>query len=147
MNLSRKFSTLIIVLYLVLTFTGCENAEITFHNQDDLKGIILSEYGGKNNFNTKITDIKEIKNIFNDIKSNSKKTNKESVGEIPINIENYIELEILYSTDKGKLQEFNYIYKIKGNYYIERPYDGIWKIEEESYDNIYELLYNSYFVE
>lgn len=140
MNSGKKISTLIVILCLVLSFIGCDKFEITFPNEVDLESIVLSEYSGGNNTRITITDAEEIKNIFDSIKYNSKKTNKDSVGETPINIEYYIGLEFLYSTDGGKVAEVNYIYKQKDRYYIERPYVGIWKITKESYDNINRLI-------
>ncbi|MGL4914088.1 MAG: DUF5301 domain-containing protein [Romboutsia sp.] len=141
MNVSKKISALMLIFYLSLSFVGCDGFEITFSDESDLESIVLSEYSeGKNNRIT-ITDTEEIKNILNSIKSNSKKTNEDSVGEIPINTEQYIILELLYSTDEGKVAEMNYMYKRKDRYYIERPYVGIWNITEESYDDI-DILIN-----
>lgn len=140
MNLSKKLSTLMVILCLALSFVGCDEFEITFPDKGDLESIVLSESSGGNNTPITITDTEEIKNIFNNIKSNSKKTNKDSVSETPVNIEHYMELELSYFTDGGKVTRVNYIYKQKGRYYIEQPYVGIWKITKESYDNIDTLI-------
>lgn len=140
MNLSKKISSLMVILGLALSFVGCDKSEITFQGEGDLESIVLSESTRGNNIRITITDTEEIKNISDSIKSNSKKTNKDSFGETPINREHYIILEFLYSTDGVKVPQVNYMYKQKDRYYIERPYDGIWNITEESYDNIDTLI-------
>lgn len=140
MNLSKKLSILIVAFGMGLSSVGCDEFKITLPNESDLESVVLSEHSKKNNIHTTITDNEEIKKIFDDIKSESKKTNKESVSETPTNIENYIELEFLYSVDGGNVSKVNYVYKLKDKYYVEKPYVGIWSITQESYDNIYKLI-------
>lgn len=137
MNKSKVFSLLIMTLLLSLSFFGCRKVQIVLPNQVDLESIVLSEPTEKNNTSIIITDNKELKNIIDSIKSNSKKTNNESVNDTPTNVDYYIKLE--FSHAKGE-SSVAYSYKIKDKYYIEQPYSGIWEITQESYDNIDTLL-------
>ena len=64
---------------------------------------------------------------------NNKKTNNESITDYPNNTSelykiNFIHKEIGSSTI--------YLYKRKNNYYIEQPYNGIYKITESEYNKI-----------
>lgn len=140
MRLIKKVSVLMVILCLTLSFVGCAKLEITFPDEGNLESIVLSESSSKNNTRVTITETEEINNILNSIKSNSRKTYIDSVGETPINIEHYITLEFLYSRGEGKAASVDYMYKKKDKYYIEQPYVGIWKITEESYNNINTLI-------
>lgn len=99
--------------------------------------MVLSESTEENNKHITITDNEEIKNLIDSIKSNSKKTNKESTNDAPINVDYYIKLEFFHSKGGSSIA---YLYKTKDGYYIEQPYNGIWEITQESYDNIDTLL-------
>ena len=133
MNKSKVFSLLIVNLLLSLSFLGCSKVQIELPDQVDLENVVLSEPTEKNNTPAIITDKKELKNIIDSIKLNSKKTNNESINDIPTNVDYYIKLE--FSHAKGG-SSVAYAYKTKHKYYIEQPYSGIWEIKQESYDNI-----------
>ena len=70
---------------------------------------------------------------------NSKGTNEESVNDQPTNVEEYITIKFHH-----KISEDNpsivYLYDKKGNYYLEQPYSGIWKLKDEVYDEINEKI-------
>lgn len=133
MSRNKIFSILIVILLLSLSLVGCSKVQITLPNESDLERVVLSESTEENNKHITITDNEEIKNIIHSIKSNSKKTNKESVNDIPTNVDYYIKLEFFHSTGGSSVA---YVYKIKDRYYIEQPYNIIWEITQESYDNI-----------
>ncbi len=64
---------------------------------------------------------------------NNKKTKSESITDYPSNTSelykiNFIHKEIGSSTI--------YIYRIKNNYYVEQPYNGIYEIAESEYNKI-----------
>lgn len=137
MNRSKNFNILIVLLLLSLSLSGCDIVQITLPNEDDLERIVLLEPTEENNTYITITDNEEIRNITDNIKSNSKHTNKQSVSDTPTNVDYYIKLEFSNSTDENSVA---YVYKTEYGYYIEQPYIGIWEITQESYDNIYTLL-------
>lgn len=136
MSRSKIFSILIVILLLNLSLFCCSKVQITLPNEADLESIVLSESTEENNKHITITDNEEIKNIIDSIKSNSKKTNNESINDTPTNVDYYIKLEFSYSKVGSSIA---YVYKTKDRYYIEQPYNGIWDITQESYDNIYTL--------
>lgn len=133
MSRSKMFSILIIILLLSLSLIGCSKVEITLPNEDDLQSIGLLESTEENSKHIIITDNEEITNIIYSIKSNSKKTNKESINDTPTNVDYYVKLEFFYSKGGSRVA---YVYKTKDRYYIEQPYNGIWEITQESYDDI-----------
>lgn len=133
MSRSKIISILIVILLLSLSLLGCSKLKITLPNEADLESIVLSESAEENNKHIIITDNEGIKNIIDSIKSNSKKTNKESINDTPTNIDYYIKLEFSHSKGGSSVA---YVYKTKDRYYIEQPYNGIWEITQESYDDI-----------
>lgn len=137
MSRSKIFSILIVILLLSLSLAGCSKGQITLPNEADLESVVLSESTEENNKHITITDNEEIKNIIGSIKSNSKKTNKESINDTPTNVDYYIKLEFSHSEGGSSVA---YVYKTKDRYYIEQPYNVIWEITQESYDNIDRLL-------
>lgn len=137
MSRSKIFSILIVILLLSLSLVGCSKGQITLPNEADLESVVLSESTEENNKHITITDNEEIKNIIDSIKSNSKKTNKESINDTPTNVDYYIKLEFSHSKGGSSVA---YVYKTKDRDYIEQPYNGIWEITQESYDNIDMLL-------
>lgn len=137
MSRSKILSILIVILLLSLSLLGCSKLKITLPNEADLESIVLSESAEENNKHITITDNEGIKNIIDSIKSNSKKTNKESINDTPTNIDYYIKLELSHSKGGSSVA---YVYKTKDRYYIEQPYNGIWEITQESYDDIATLF-------
>lgn len=133
MNRIRIFSFLVMTLLLSLNFVGCSKVQIVLPNEANLESIVLSKSTDKNNTLITINGNKEFKNIIHSIKSNSKKTNKESINDIPTNVDYYIKLEFLHAKGGSSVA---YLYKTKDKCYIEQPYSGIWEITQESYDNI-----------
>jgi len=133
MSRSKVFSILIVILLLSLSLVACSKVQITLPNEADLESIVLSESKEENNKHITITYNEEIKNIIDNIKSNSKKTNKESINDTPTNVDYYIKLEFSHSKGGSSVA---YLYKTEDRYYIEQPYNGIWEITQELYANI-----------
>lgn len=133
MSRSKIFSILIVILLLSLSLVACSKVQIILPNEADLESIVLSESTEENNKHITIADNEEIKNIIDSIKSNSKKTNKESINDIPTNVGYYIKLEFSHSKGGSSVA---YAYKMEDRYYIEQPYNEIWEITQELYDNI-----------
>lgn len=91
----------------------------------------LAQYDNKKEFKDK-ESIEEIYEVFAD-----KKTNVESVNDIPVNP------DILYffkfKNESGNYKSA-YIYKKGNQYYIEQPYNGIYQITEDEYTKIEEAV-------
>ena len=108
--------------------------EINLFELDEISSITidtLSQYDNKKEFKDKET-IEEIYNIFVD-----KKTNIESVNDIPVNP------DILYfvklKNNSGNYKSA-YIYKRDNQYYIEQSYNGIYQVTEDEYTKIEKIV-------
>lgn len=66
--------------------------------------------------------------------SDSKPTNKQSVQDFP-QVDNYIKVELNSQTEKTTV----FVYKDKGKFYIEQPYNGIYIIDSDLYKMFWEL--------
>ena len=74
------------------------------------------------------TSINEIYNIFSE-----KTTNVESINDNPSNPDVLYLIKFSNSIDESK---YAYVYKKGNKYYIEQPYNGIYKITEEEYKTV-----------
>lgn len=59
----------------------------------------------------------------------SELTSRQSVNDTPMT-DDYIKVELITGKDSDTI----YLYKAGSSYYAERPYEGIYKIEEDLYD-------------
>ena len=65
--------------------------------------------------------------------SSSEPTNKESVQDIP-QAESYIKIDFQFETGTSTL----FAYEDSGKYYVEQPYQGIYKIDSQLYGQLQE---------
>ena len=91
----------------------------------------LAQYDNKKEFKDK-ESIEEIYEVFTD-----KKTNVESVNDIPVNPD--ILYFVKFKNESGNYKSA-YIYKKGNQYYIEQPYNGIYQITEDEYTKIEEAV-------
>lgn len=85
-----------------------------------------------------ISEDAEIENLLEDIRELTNKKKVDSVNETPVNVEDYFVFEIHEKTPKENPLTF-YLYHNKG-YYLEKPYEGIWKISKNSYSDLLEKI-------
>lgn len=91
----------------------------------------LAQYDNEKEFKDKET-IEEIYKVFADIK-----TNIESVNDIPVNPD--ILYFVKFKNNSGNYKSA-YIYRKDNQYYIEQPYNGIYKITEDEYTKIEKVI-------
>ena len=91
----------------------------------------LAQYDNEKEFNDE-ESIEEIYEVFAD-----KKTNVESVNDIPVNPD--ILYFVKFKNESGNYKSA-YIYKKGNQYYIEQPYNGIYQITEDEYTKIEEAV-------
>ena len=91
----------------------------------------LAQYDNKKEFKDK-ESIEEIYEVFAD-----KKTNVESVNDIPVNPD--ILYFVKFKNDSGNYKSA-YIYKKDNQYYIEQPYNGIYQVTEDEYTMIEKVV-------
>lgn len=61
-----------------------------------------------------------------------------SVQDVPSDVEHLVAIRLYYK-EEDTVGNF-YIYKRKDNYYLEEPYNGLYKITEEEYNYIIDLI-------
>ena len=102
---------------------------------DDIENIsrIASQ---KSNTETKIeiTSKEIVEDVINYITKEEKTTKKASVSDIP-------QVEEYYIVNFKGTEQVMYLYTKSDKYYIEKPYDGIYEITQEEYNNILKYLY------
>ena len=76
--------------------------------------------------------------ILNGLFELNLRTKSVSVQDAPTDVENLVSIRLYYK-EEDVVGNF-YIYKKKNNYYFEEPYNGIYKIDEEKYNYIIDLV-------
>ena len=136
----KKYIKLTLTIICIFILTACaKDKKIVLPQPEDIMAIEIKENTSENV--KKITDNEKISKLSNEIANNSKFTNYDSLSECPANIDNYIIIEFEFhrqSTDKYPVRA--YLYKKLVNSYIELPYEGIWKLNNEVFNTISNYL-------
>ena len=101
---------------------------ITLPQIDDITSVDITV--GENKVNH--TDKAWISEIISDI-SSSEPTSKESIQDTP-QVENYIKIDFQFKTGTSIL----YVYEDSSKYYIEQPYQGIYKTDSQLFKRLQE---------
>ena len=112
--------------------------ELTLPEQEKLKQITL-ESGEKR---AEITDLEEIKEVIYVLSGGDKgrTTNEESINDAPVNADVLIMVNF-YFKEQGVSTLF--VYQRGGRYYIEQPYDGVYRISGDEYNAIEKYIRES----
>lgn len=134
----RKFILYVLICtFIVIGTTACsKDKEYTLNigKLDEISSITIDTLAQEDNikeFSDK-NSINEIYNIFSE-----KTTNVESVNDNPSNPDILYLIKFNNSNDESKSA---YVYKKGNKYYIEQPYNGIYKITEEEYKTIEKIV-------
>ena len=84
-----------------------------------------------------IEEMKDIRNVLLGVK---RITETESVQDSPVNVDNKIKIDFYFDEEKSSTV---FVYKKNFNYYIEQPYNGIYKISADEYNAIEKYIRNS----
>ena len=124
--LMKKFLSLFLCLTCVLTLVACGKkvAPITLPQTDEITSIDITF--GENTVS--YSDKTWISEIIADI-SSSEPTKKESVQDYP-QVESYIKIDFQFETGTSTI----FAYEDSGKYYIEQPYQGIYKIDSQLFE-------------
>ena len=136
----KKYIGIAFVLITILSLTACgsngsngSNKKILLPKAEEIKEIeIMKNTSGKS---LKIENKDEISGIIEEIKENTKDTGKESVNDQPTNIKDYLTVKFHHKNAEDS-PSVAYLYKDKNSSYVEQPYSGIWKLKEETFDEI-----------
>ncbi|WP_322622615.1 DUF5301 domain-containing protein [Aedoeadaptatus coxii] len=133
----KKYIGIAFVLITILSLTACgsngSNKKIVLPKAEEIKEIeVMKNTPGKS---LKIENQDEISGIIAEIKENTKDTGKESVNDQPTNINDYLTVKFHHKNAEDS-PSVAYLYKDKNSSYVEQPYSGIWKLKEETFDEI-----------
>ena len=130
----KKFLSLFLFLTCILTLAACgkKAAPITLPQADKITSIdiTIAENTVSHSDKTWISE------IIADI-SSSEPTKKESVQDVP-QAESYIRIDFRHETGTETETITIFAYEDSGKYYIEQPYQGIYKIDSQLFERLQE---------
>ena len=131
----KKYFGLAIVLITILSLTACggSNKKINLPKAEEVKEIEIMKNTSEECL--KIENKDEISGIIEDILENTDDTGRESVNDQPTNINDYLIIKF-HNKNAEDSPSIMYLYKDKNISYVEQPYQGIWKLREETFDRI-----------
>ena len=126
----KKYISLFLCLTCILTLVACgkKAAPIQLPQTSDITSVDVTV--GENTTNH--SDTAWISEIISDI-SSSEPTSKQSVQDFP-QTESYIKIDFRYET--GTITIF--AYEDRGKYYLEQPYQGIYKTDRKLFERLNE---------
>lgn len=126
----KKFLSLFLCLTCILTLVACgkKAAPITLPQADKITSIDITTEENTVSHSDKTW----ISEIIADI-SSSEPTKKESVQDFP-QVESYIKIDLRHET--GTITIF--AYEDRGKYYLEQPYQGIYKTDCKLFERLNE---------
>lgn len=127
----KKCFSVIICVVCILTLFACSKKAnpIVLPQSSDVVSVDVID--GENTVNC--SDKTWIDEMISSL-SDSKPTNRESVQDSP-HVKDYMRIEINSQTEKTTV----FVYKDKGKFYVEQPYNGICIIDEETYNQLKEV--------
>lgn len=127
----KKCFSVIICVACILTLFACSKKAnpIVLPQSSDVVSVDVID--GENTVNC--SDKTWIDEVISGL-SDSKPTNRDSVQDFP-QVDNYIKVELNSQTEKTTV----FVYKDKGKFYVEQPYNGIYIIDSDLYKMFWEL--------
>ena len=104
-------------------------------SDDSVYNINLEQNGKK----IEVSEQDKIKDIIYIISEVKRTTTNESIQDSPINVENEIKIDFEYEENKTSTV---FVYKKNGKYFIEQPYNGIYRISPDEYNSIEKYISN-----
>ena len=123
----KKIISIFIIFIMLCSIVGCSQKTIVPINlpeKSTIQSIDITIGDEKKNH----SDIEWINQCISSI-INAQATTKESIQELP-QVDEYIQID--KNTDNALRTV--YVYMEKGNYYIEQPYQGIYKTDSTFYE-------------
>lgn len=126
-------STILGVLYFNKVYKS--SYVLNIPSEGNVYNINLEQNGKRTQANEQ-DKINDIINIVGEVK---RTTTNESVQDSPINVENEIKIDFEYDESKASTV---FVYKKKGKYFIEQPYNGIYRISLDDSSSIEKYIKN-----
>ena len=123
--LMKRFISAALCFICILVLAACGKKQTLF---DDIASVDITADGNTVSYSDKTW----IREIISDI-SAAEPTGKESVQDIP-QTENYIKIVLNTTTGAGTTL---YVYEDTCGFYIEQPYQGIYKTDSELYERLH----------
>ena len=136
MKKEKKMAIIILLIFLfiitfILIILNKRNYEMNLPEQEKLKSITIETQANQK----EITDAQEIQDIIYILNNSGKgrNTKQESINDFPVNTENIITVKFNFEEEGTSII---FVYIRNDNYYIEQPYNGIYKISGDEYNSI-----------
>ena len=142
MKNKNKIVSILIVLFVLCAFCGIiwyklETRQVYIPDIPNSHNLSSISYELESGSETVMTE-EEMDKILNGIYALNLNTKSVSVQDYPTDTENLVSIRLYYK-EEDTVGNF-YIYKRKDKYYFEEPYNGIYKISEEDYNYIIDLV-------
>ena len=105
------------------------NYELNLPQQEKLSSIVIKS-------NTNSEEIKDIIYVLSE-SGNGRTTKEESIQDYPVNSDNIVQVNFVFN-ESGESTLF--VYMKNGNYYLEQPYNGIYRINGDAYNSIEKFI-------
>lgn len=128
MKKKSLFLALMIIMIEVIT-TACSQTEYTLNLPTEAIGVTLLKNGDSRTVET----AENIENVLNMLGGTERITAEESVQDSPVDSDEEIKIDFIF--DEGAISTL-FVYEKNGKYYIEQPYNGIYEITQDEYNNI-----------
>ena len=103
--------------------------------QEELSSIIIKS----NTNSTEVIDSEEINDIIYALSEsgNGRTTKEKSIQDYPVNSDNILQVDFIFK-ESGASRLF--VYMKNDNYYLEQPYNGIYRISGDEYNSIEKFI-------
>ena len=121
----------------ILYFNKINKSSYTLNipSDDSVYSINLEQNGKR----IEVSEQDKIKDIIYIISEVKRITTNESIQDSPINVENEIKIDFEYEENKTSTV---FVYKKNGKYFVEQPYNGIYRISPDEYNSIEKYISN-----
>ena len=127
----------VILVFGVLVWYKLENRDVYILDIPNSHNLSSISYELESGIVTVMTE-EEMDKVLNGIYDLNLSTQSVSVQDYPTEAEHLVAIRFYYK-EEDSVGNF-YIYKRKDKYYLEEPYNGVYKISEEDYNYIIDLI-------
>lgn len=134
--MQRKFFIILIIILLMLMILGIfyyfmnrRTYNLNLPQLEKLESISLEQDTNKKVIN----DNEKMKAIINILNERERTSKEESIQDSPVNTSNKVKIDFNFK-ETGASTLF--VYERNNKYYIEQPYNGIYKISMDEYNSI-----------
>lgn len=120
-------STIVVVSIVLIFILSKNNSALSVPNTEELSSIILVDVINEKGYEKTTIYIKSDISKLLEILKNSERTNKKSISDFPSKTKF---TTVLFKFKSGD-NSFRSIYEDNNRFYIDQPYDGIFKIESK----------------